>query len=57
MCASTLALMDGGVPILAPVAGIAIGPMQKKNTPVKTVENLMIDFKNTRTLVGKALVS
>ncbi|MCY4577081.1 MAG: polyribonucleotide nucleotidyltransferase [Candidatus Kaiserbacteria bacterium] len=29
VCASTLALMDGGVPILAPVAGIAIGLMQK----------------------------
>ena len=28
-CASTLALMDGGVPITAPVAGIAIGLMQK----------------------------
>lgn len=26
-CASTLALMDGGVPILAPVAGIAMGVM------------------------------
>ena len=29
VCASTLALMDGGVPITAPVAGIAIGLMQK----------------------------
>ncbi len=27
VCASTLALMDGGVPILAPVAGIAMGVM------------------------------
>ncbi|HEV8666320.1 MAG TPA: polyribonucleotide nucleotidyltransferase [Candidatus Paceibacterota bacterium] len=27
ICASTLALMDGGVPILAPVAGIAMGLM------------------------------
>jgi len=27
ICASTLALMDGGVPILAPVAGIAMGAM------------------------------
>lgn len=27
ICASTLALMDGGVPILAPVAGIALGAM------------------------------
>lgn len=29
VCASTLALMDGGVPISAPVAGVAIGLMQK----------------------------
>ncbi len=29
VCASTLALMDGGVPITAPVAGIAIGLMQE----------------------------
>ena len=29
VCAATLALMDGGVPIVAPVAGIAIGLMQK----------------------------
>ena len=28
VCASTLALMDGGVPIISPVAGIAIGLMQ-----------------------------
>ena len=29
VCASTIALMDGGVPIVAPVAGIAIGLMQR----------------------------
>lgn len=29
ICASTLALMDGGVPIKAPVAGISIGLMMK----------------------------
>ena len=29
VCASTLALLDGGVPISAPVAGIAMGLMQK----------------------------
>ena len=33
-CASTLALMDGGVPITAPVAGIAIGLMQKGDSYV-----------------------
>ncbi len=32
VCGSTLALMDGGVPIKAPVAGIAIGLMTDKKT-------------------------
>ncbi len=31
VCASTLALMDGGVPITAPVAGIAMGLMMSTN--------------------------
>lgn len=31
VCASTLALMDGGVPIVAPVAGIAMGLMMSPN--------------------------
>lgn len=31
VCGSTLALMDGGVPILAPVAGIASGLMMRTN--------------------------
>ena len=31
ICAATLALMDGGVPIKAPVAGIAIGLMMDEN--------------------------
>ena len=30
ICASTLALMDGGVPIKAPVAGVAMGLMLSK---------------------------
>lgn len=34
VCASTLALMDGGVPITAPVAGIAIGLMQRGDQSV-----------------------
>ena len=33
ICASTLALMDGGVPILAPVAGIAMGLMLGTTSP------------------------
>lgn len=32
ICASTLALMDGGVPIKAPVAGIAMGLMMETTT-------------------------
>ena len=32
ICASTLALMDGGVPIKAPVAGVAIGLMMESIT-------------------------
>lgn len=35
ICAGTLALMDGGVPIKAPVAGIAIGLMMDKNDETK----------------------
>jgi polyribonucleotide nucleotidyltransferase len=33
ICASTLALMDGGVPIKAPVAGIAMGLMMGSTSP------------------------
>jgi len=33
ICASVLALMDGGVPILAPVAGIAMGLMIETTSP------------------------
>src|SRR3989344_262322 len=32
VCSSTLSLMDGGVPILAPVAGIAMGLMSEFNS-------------------------
>jgi polyribonucleotide nucleotidyltransferase len=38
ICASILALMDGGVPILAPVAGIAMGLMLSKAKSRATVE-------------------
>ena len=33
ICASTLALMDGGVPIKAPVAGVAMGLMLETTSP------------------------
>jgi polyribonucleotide nucleotidyltransferase len=35
ICASVIALMDGGVPIKAPVAGISIGVMIDENDPTK----------------------
>ncbi len=35
ICASSLALMDGGVPITRPVAGIAIGVIMDANDPSK----------------------
>ncbi|MFA6404667.1 MAG: polyribonucleotide nucleotidyltransferase [Candidatus Paceibacterota bacterium] len=37
VCGSTLALMDGGVPIKAPVAGIASGLMMRRTGSVATV--------------------
>ena len=36
ICASSLALMDGGVPIKAPVAGIAMGLMMEQNPKLET---------------------
>ena len=38
VCASTLALMDGGVPIKAPVAGIASGLMMRKSKNTSNYE-------------------
>lgn len=40
ICASTLALMDGGVPILAPVAGIAMGLMYDSPTKYKILTDI-----------------
>jgi polyribonucleotide nucleotidyltransferase len=37
VCGSTLALMDAGVPIAAPVAGISIGMVMDENDPSKRV--------------------
>ncbi|AXN02673.1 polyribonucleotide nucleotidyltransferase [Candidatus Karelsulcia muelleri] len=37
VCASTLALMDAGIPILRPVAGLAVGLILKKSTGEKIV--------------------
>jgi len=38
VCGSTLALMDGGVPISAPVAGIASGLMMRKKNGARSTE-------------------
>lgn len=40
ICASTLALMDGGVPIKAPVAGIAMGLMYKDENSYKILTDI-----------------
>ena len=60
-CGSTLALMDAGVPIKAPVAGIAMGLMKDKNsdkvavlTDIQGLEDFLgdMDFKVTGTTQG-----
>ena len=46
VCASTLALMDGGVPIKAPVAGIAMGLMLEQNPKSQTPKyKIMTDIQ------------
>jgi polyribonucleotide nucleotidyltransferase len=40
ICASTLALMDGGVPIKAPVAGIAMGLMYRDENSYKVLTDI-----------------
>lgn len=42
-CGSTLALMDAGVPIKAPVAGISVGLMSDKNTFILLTDILGIE--------------
>ena len=60
-CGSTLALMDAGVPIKAPVAGIAMGLMKDKDsdrvavlTDIQGLEDFLgdMDFKVTGTTKG-----
>lgn len=60
-CGSTLALMDAGVPIKAPVAGIAMGLMKDKDsdkvavlTDIQGLEDFLgdMDFKVTGTAKG-----
>ena len=60
ICASTLALMDGGVPIKAPVAGIAMGLMYKDEQNYKVLTDIQgpedhygdMDFKVAGTKNG-----
>ena len=60
ICASTLALMDGGVPIKAPVAGIAMGLMHETDDKYKILTDIQgpedhhgdMDFKVAGTRTG-----
>jgi polyribonucleotide nucleotidyltransferase len=60
ICASILALMDGGVPIKAPVAGIAMGLMYKDDSAYKILTDIQgpedhhgdMDFKIAGTREG-----
>ncbi len=62
ICAATIALMDGGVPIKAPVAGISVGVMMDENdsTKYKLITDIQgpedhygdMDFKVAGTAVG-----
>jgi polyribonucleotide nucleotidyltransferase len=60
ICAGTLALMDGGVPIKAPVAGIAMGLMYESDTNYKILTDIQgpedhygdMDFKVAGTRAG-----
>lgn len=61
VCGSTLALMDGGVPIKAPVAGIAMGLIKDENSSkvavlsdIQGLEDFLgdMDFKVTGTAKG-----
>ena len=60
ICASTLALMDGGVPIKAPVAGIAMGLMYENDNKYKILTDIQgpedhhgdMDFKVAGTRGG-----
>ncbi len=60
ICASTLALMDGGVPIKAPVAGVAMGLMYESDSAYKILTDIQgpedhhgdMDFKVAGTRDG-----
>lgn len=60
VCAGTLALMDGGVPLKAPVAGIAMGCIADENGRISILSDILgdedalgdMDFKVTGTSKG-----
>ncbi len=60
VCASTLALMDGGVPIKSPVAGISVGLMMENENKYKLITDIQgledhhgdMDFKVAGTKDG-----
>lgn len=64
VCGSTLALMDGGVPIKAPVAGIASGLMMRSSSEYKILTDIQgpedhhgdMDFKVAGTREGVTAV-
>lgn len=64
VCASTLALMDGGVPIKRPVAGIAMGLLMKDTNTYKVLTDIQgpedshgdMDFKVAGTREGVTAV-
>ncbi len=64
ICAGTLALMDGGVPIKKPVAGIAMGMMSRSGGPYKVLTDIQgpedhhgdMDFKVAGTKDGVTAV-
>jgi polyribonucleotide nucleotidyltransferase len=64
VCASTVALMDGGVPITRPVAGIAMGLMMNKQGAYKVLTDIQgpedhhgdMDFKVAGTREGVTAV-
>lgn len=51
-CGSTLALMDAGIPITAPVAGIAIGLVTGKDKEGKEIHRVMTDIQGIEDFSG-----
>lgn len=53
MCGSTLSLMDGGVPLKAPVSGIAMGLMSEQDENGKILRyQILNDIMGTEDFTG-----